>query len=93
MRSMYDKLKLKDNKGRLLKQYHQILVDQQFRKDCVIWKEFLEEGINGPMNICRPFIDMDETQHARNLNFYTDAVKSPVFLVADGFVENSASNI
>ena len=73
-RRMYDKLKLVDNQGRLLKQYHHISVDQEFQKDCKMWKIFFDLTTSNPLMLCRPFIDFDDVeQHAKILNFYSDA--------------------
>ena len=41
-RKMYLKLKLCDNKGNRLKQYHHIKLDTEFLQDCKVWTNFLD---------------------------------------------------
>ena len=52
-------------------QFHHITLDKSFRKDCLIWKQFLSK--NSPTHWCHPFVDLDDRVHATKLNFYTDA--------------------
>ena len=75
-RSMYDRLKLKDSKGKLLRPYHHIRVDGQFKKDCQTWLHFLNYSGDGLANICRPFVDLDSVVDAKNLDFASDASKA-----------------
>ena len=70
-RLMYKKLKVTTDDGFKLKQYHHVNADKSFKKDCIVWREFLEQA--GPSNLCRPFVDLDYKVHATTLNFYTDA--------------------
>ena len=70
-RRMYDKLKLTDNSGQPLKQYHHVNLDKEFIKDCRIWEIFLQHA--DARTLCRPFIDFDTCIHAKVLNFYSDA--------------------
>ena len=54
-----------------LKQYHHIILDKEFKEDCRIWKQFLDE--NNSQSILRPFIDLDLSFNVTQLRFYTDA--------------------
>ena len=65
-RRMYDKLKMQDLKGRILKHYHHIRVDEDFRKDCKVWEVVLSQ-------LYRPFVDFKKSFHATTLKFLTDA--------------------
>ena len=79
MQAMYDKLKLLDNEGRPVKQYHHIKVDASFRQDCRMWLDFLvhsQHGQSHQANLCRPFTDLDKFHYAHTLNFCTDASKN-----------------
>ena len=69
-RRMYDKLKLKDNSGNPLKQYHHISLDSDFKRDCKIWKTLLSSS---EVRLCRPFVDVDGFKYAHKINFYSDA--------------------
>ena len=68
-RCMYDQLKIRNNKGQLLKHYHHVKVDEGFRKDCAVWKCFL---LSGDINLCRPFVDFSPSPLAEVLTFYSD---------------------
>ena len=68
---MYSKLKLKDSRGRKLKQYHHINLDSELRKDLDIWNIFLQNA--GASSLSRPFVDRDIFFTSQQLNFYTDA--------------------
>ena len=70
-RNMYNKLKIKDKEGKPLKQYHHIMVDSFFRRDCMIWLQFLKDTRN--QALCHPFIDVSSFEYATELCFYTDA--------------------
>ena len=70
-RGMYDKLKLRDAQGNMLKQYHHVNLGSTFIKDCLVWKQFLLNGDR--IGLCRPFIDVNGERDATELNFYTDS--------------------
>ena len=70
-RNMYNKLKVKDKEGKPLKQYHHITVDSCFRKDCMMWLQFLKDTRN--QSLCCPFLDVSSFEYATELFFYTDA--------------------
>ena len=73
-RRMYDKLKICNKNGHPLRQYHHVMVDSNFRKDCQVWKTFLDHACTAHELLYRPFVDFDETQKmAKVLNFYSDA--------------------
>ena len=54
-----------------LKQYHHITLEKEFKEDCRIWKQFLDNNEN--QSISRPFIDLDLSFNATELRFYMDA--------------------
>ena len=55
-----------------LKPHHHIRLDQEFKLDCAMWKEFLTSP---SVSLCRPFIDLSEQLHVDVLQFYTDVAK------------------
>ena len=63
---------MKGNDGEPLKQYHHISVDQDFKKDCKIWKVF-SDNAKSFQGLTRPFVDLGTSQFAYTLNFYSDA--------------------
>ena len=74
MRMMYSKLKLRDKKGRMLKQYHHVTLDKSFKLDCRTWVIFLNNCQS--TRLCRPFIDWSDQQRNTTLRFYSDASRS-----------------
>ena len=70
-RALYDKLKIKDKNGNLLKEYHHVSVSNQLKADCNVWKMFLDT--HDKLRFCRPFIDLQESRYATTLNFYSDS--------------------
>ena len=53
-----------------LKQYHHVNLDSEFRKDCLMWVEFLQHQ----SVVNRPMVDFeDSTINSVQLRFYTDA--------------------
>ena len=72
-RHIYNKLKITDKNGDLLKQYHHIWVDQNFRLDCEMWLKFLTTQGAHKIKLCRPFVDMSMSLNAKMLDFYSDA--------------------
>ena len=54
-----------------LKQHHHVRISEEFKNDCRMWMKFLQE--NETTALCRPFIDIGQTEFAHQLNFYTDA--------------------
>ena len=55
-RMMYNKLKIRDHQGNMLKSYHHVTVEKEFRLDCEIWMSFLNSSDS--RRLCRPFIDL-----------------------------------
>ena len=51
-RRMYAKIPWLDAQGNKLKQHHHVTLDQEFRLDCSVWVDFLNNHI--PLAICRP---------------------------------------
>ena len=71
-RRMYAKFtgnNILDNKGRILKPRHHVMLDLKFCLDCVMWENFLTDL----QSIVWPFVDMQESVEANTLNFFTDA--------------------
>ena len=58
-----------------LKKYHHIRLDSEFRLDCQMWTLFLED-LN---SVVRPFIDLDATLNAQEINFYSDSSAKSTF--------------
>ena len=71
-------LKLLDEKTRndtvkaVLRPYHHVNLDQEFRYDCKVWEAFLVE--NNILKVSRPLADFRAWCDARNIAFYTDAL-------------------
>ena len=70
-RHMYMKL---SGKMCQLRPYHHVRIDKDFKDDCKVWLEFLSTG---KLSVCRPFVDLNAFQSARQLDFYMDATKNP----------------
>ena len=72
---MYNKYSaLKDKNGSSLKHYHHVKIDQEFARDCEVWKCFLENTES--VTITRPFVNFENSRStfsADVLCFYTDA--------------------
>ena len=73
---MYQKLTMKDAKGRILKQYHHVYLNQSFLQDCRVWLQFLERVNGQPNQLCRPFVDFSDIPQYQKLFFYSDASKN-----------------
>ena len=70
-RGIYQKLKLTNAEGILLKQHHHVNLNKDFILDCKVWKNFLQTE---DLRICRPFMDIfDKT--GKMINFSSDAAK------------------
>ena len=69
---MYDKLRLRDNKGELLRSHHHTYLGSEFIQDCYMWLYFLSNTDVCKLQLCRPFLDFDDTQVWTVLNFYSD---------------------
>ena len=77
-RRMYNKYaRVMKNKGRILKPYHHINIDGEFRFDCEIWRVFLNNYRE--LTLCRLMIDMATNNTSKVLNFYSDASTNPNF--------------
>ena len=60
--------------GRVLRHYHHVKIDEEFKRDGEIWLAFLENA--NAKTITRPFLDFDSqdtTFNARTLSFFSDA--------------------
>ena len=76
-RGLYAKLKLHDNKGRLLLPYHHMYLNSDFIQDCLVWVTFLKNPAN--LHISRPFVDFSDDKNEECLFFYSDASKNENF--------------
>ena len=70
-RGMYQKLKLRNAAGEMLKQHHHVTLNKEFLLDCKVWLNFLSTT---DLRICRPFLDITD-QTGRLVNFSADAAK------------------
>ena len=75
-RRMYAKCALRALNGdqKILKPYHHVRLDREFKLDCEVWKSFLMESTIG---VCRPMIDLSEHLTATQIDFWTDASAAP----------------
>ena len=71
-RGMYSKLKVCDDQGRKLKQFHHINLTSDFLQDCKTWLTFLDGANFKSEVLCRPYIDIDLYREAEDLMLYTD---------------------
>ena len=56
--------------GKIIKPYHHVKLDDEFRMDCQVWIQFL---VN-PQAVARPFVDLDSANLvAEDVGFLTDA--------------------
>ena len=60
-------------KDAILKKYHHVKIDEEFRNDCKIWLYFLQENDT----VCRPFADFSRAISAKKIQFASDASKNP----------------
>lgn len=67
--------------GKKLKQHHHVRVNQEMRLDCKVWLDFLKLDLA----VCRPFMDLAHKVYADELDWYTDAAKSPLLGCAGVF--------
>ena len=72
---MYEKLKLKDKGGRILKKHHHVNLGKSFLKDCETWEVFLKNAT--AIELCRAFIDIGHFVNTNTLNFYLDTSLHP----------------
>ena len=71
-RRMYSKFlgkQITNAKGIPLKPFHHVSLDGEFRRDCRMWINFLEDQVSNN----RPFLDLAKSLCARKLNFFSDA--------------------
>ena len=60
-----------------LKPYHHIRIDQEFRADCTMWKNFL--SMNESMSLLHPFMDLSLPEEtSETINFHSDAIANPL---------------
>ena len=72
MRRMYAQYSLKDKKNQTLRWYHHIRISEEFKCDCKMWLNFLNQ--HRMLALCRPFTDLNECSEAcKDLGFYSDA--------------------
>ena len=76
-RGMYSHLKLRNDKGKILKQHYHVNLSRDFVMDCKMWLQFLREVGPNNQRLCRPFIDLYSMTHgAHTLCFYLDTSRS-----------------
>ena len=56
-RGMYDKLRIRNSAGQLLRQHHHIWLNNEFLQDCYVWLRFLDNASNA--QLCRPLADFN----------------------------------
>ena len=75
-RRMYTKCSnVSTQTGKLLKHYHHVKLDNEFKNDCMVWIKFLESAEAKKMLLCRPFVDLFAFETSVILPFYSDAAK------------------
>ena len=57
-------------KAEVLKPYHHVNLDREFKEDCRVWLRFLNSS---EMSILRQMVDFSENDNNMVLDFYTDA--------------------
>ena len=62
---------LSKNHEHKLKQHHHLSLDQEFKRNCRVWKLFLTSGSKFVVN--RPMVDFSKTVTADQIDFYSDA--------------------
>ena len=76
IRRMYDVLKQKTKSGKVLRQHHHVYLDSGFRRDCEIWKFFLNETNEQKCKLSRPFVNFSEEVQATPLMFASDSSRN-----------------
>ena len=56
---------------RVLKPYHHVKLDAEFKTDCRVWIHFLEA--DSIMNVARPYVDLNDECELTQLEFFSDA--------------------
>ena len=56
-----------------MKNHHHVSLTAGALKDCDVWLTFLKLSKHNPLNLSRPFVDVDSFQYATTLGFWTDA--------------------
>ena len=83
MRRMYAKysyLTDKSEKGKaVLKPYHHVRLDSEFKSDCLIWLRFLDNNSQLSKIVQRPMIDLNMFHSSKDIGFFTDASAAEIF--------------
>ena len=58
-----------------IKKYHQVTLDQEFRRDCEVWMKFLDNQMF--VHVSRPFTDFSIEYSADEIGMYSDATANP----------------
>ena len=75
-RRMYTKFSnVKTKDGKPLKHYHHVKLDNEFKNDCLVWINFLENADKDGSILCRPYVDLFAFDTSVVLPFYSDASK------------------
>ena len=85
-REMYEKLKIRDKNGQLLKQHHHTWLSKTFLSDCTVWLRLLNDAKNH--HLCRPFVDfLSSSDSAITLQIFSDASRNPLLGMGAVFLE------
>ena len=61
-----------------LKQYHHVRLDEEFKLDCTVWLEFLNEEEHIRKTVCRLMVDLPESKiSVEESSFFSDASAAP----------------
>ena len=68
---------VKRSDRKLLKPYHHVRLDREFKADCAVWLEFLQ---NSELSRCitKPMVDIDIFQTSKQISYYSDASAGPL---------------
>ena len=55
----------------MLKGYHHVKLDREFKIDCQVWMSFLDA--DNVRTVARPYVDLSEGKNVTQLEFYSDA--------------------
>ena len=67
----------------ILKPFHHVRLDSEFKLDCAIWQTFLTHYRR--LTLCRPMVDLNRFETSEDLFFYSDASRSTVLGVGAVF--------
>ena len=62
--------------GKLLKHYHHVKLDTEFKSDCLVWLKFLENAEENRQMMCRSYVDLLSFDSSQDIVFFLDAFKN-----------------